>query len=223
MTILIADDDRLALEGLQSTLGKWGHEVVACTDGEEAWNILSHEDNPKLAILDWMMPGLEGVEVCRKVRELDRPLQIYLLLLTVKGSEEDIVSGLEAGADDYVVKPFRPDELWARVRVGIRFIELQEKLLDVERVRVLAETSGATAHVINQPLTVIIGVADLLLMKKLDESVNIQIDSIRKAGTEISEIVAQMKSAEQYVTTPYVNGINIVEFDASKKEEGKDE
>ena len=128
MRILLAEDDRIPLEALKSLLTKWGHDVVACSNGLEAWQILQRDDAPTMAILDWVMPGLEGVDICRKVRELPRNEQTYLILLTGKGSEKDIVTGLEAGADDYVVKPFNREELWARVREGVRFVEIQQKL-----------------------------------------------------------------------------------------------
>ena len=168
MKILIADDNRIVREALEGTLTKWGHTVVACSNGTEAWEILQRDDAPSLAILDWVMPGLEGIEVCQKVRELSRSEQTYIILLTVKESEGDLVSGLESGADDYVVKPFDREELWARVRVGIRFLELQKKFQASEREKVLVETAGAAAHGINQPLTVILGAADMLLDRELD-------------------------------------------------------
>ncbi|MBT3606290.1 MAG: response regulator [Candidatus Latescibacteria bacterium] len=221
MRILLAEDDRIPLEALKSLLTKWGHDVVACSNGLEAWQILQRDDAPTMAILDWVMPGLEGVDICRKVRELPRNEQTYLILLTGKGSEKDIVTGLEAGADDYVVKPFNREELWARVRVGVRFVEIQQKLIEAERSKVLAETAGAAAHKINQPLSVIIGGADLLLDRALDPFQEKYMKAIYKAGEDISQIVKQMEAAQHYVTTPYVKDIQIVNFDAAAKEENQ--
>ena len=219
MKILIADDDEAIRSVLEVTLVRWGHEVVACADGVQAWEALQREDAPKLAILDWMMPGMEGVEVCRRVRKLPRSKQIYILLLTSKGDREDTVAGLEAGADDYITKPFDRQELHARVQVGQRILELQEQLLEGERVKVLAAASVAAAHHINQPLTVIVGMVDLLSkMTAADDLRRPYIESVGEAGERISEIVKQMVAVRQYVTTPYLRGIDMVDFDAASQE-----
>jgi sigma-B regulation protein RsbU (phosphoserine phosphatase) len=128
--ILIAEDDVLARRTLQVPLTRWGYQVVIATDGTEALRVLESSNAPKLAILDWMMPGLDGVEVCRRVRENPRALPAYLILLTARGASEDVIQGLDAGANDYVTKPFDRDELRARVKVGVRVVELQTSLAD---------------------------------------------------------------------------------------------
>ena len=128
--ILVADDDLTSRLVLAGVLRKWGHEVEATVDGTEAWDAMQRPDAPTLAILDWMMPGLSGVEVCSRVRSLESDQPPYLILLTSKGEKADIVAGLEAGADDYLAKPFDPGELRARVDVGRRMIELQTRLLE---------------------------------------------------------------------------------------------
>jgi two-component system, cell cycle response regulator len=130
MKILIADDDVTSRLVLAGVLKKWGHEVAAKVDGTEAWEAMRRPDAPTLAILDWMMPGLDGVEVCRRIRGLQTDQPPYLIVLTSRGDKADIVAGLEAGADDYLAKPFDPGELRARVDVGQRMIELQAKLLE---------------------------------------------------------------------------------------------
>jgi diguanylate cyclase (GGDEF)-like protein len=144
MKILIAEDDPISRRVLESTLIRWGHEVVATTDGAQAMAVLQEKDAPPLAILDWMMPGMDGLEVCRLVRQMSSPTPPYIILLTAKGGKYDMVAGLEAGANDYVTKPFNRDELRARVLVGMRIVELQRSL--VERVRQLerAETELRT-------------------------------------------------------------------------------
>ena len=116
--ILIADDDVIPRWFLQTALVKAGHEVVVAHDGAEAWQLLQQAEAPRLAILDWLMPGLDGVDVCRKVRQWDHAPYVYLILLTSKDQQEDIIAGLEAGADDYLTKPFDPQELEARLRTG---------------------------------------------------------------------------------------------------------
>ncbi len=127
--ILIAEDDPISRRMLQAFLTKWGYQVDAVSDGVEAWAVLEKPDAPQLALLDWMMPGAEGPQVCRKVRELtDRPYT-YIVLLTARGQKDDLLEGLESGADDYLTKPFDSQELRARLRVGERILDLQHKLI----------------------------------------------------------------------------------------------
>ena len=142
MRILIADDDLLIRRILEKILGKSGHEVVAAASGSEAWQILSGQDPPALAILDWMMPQMTGVEVCRKVRAAGGSAPTYLVVLTSRGQTDDLVTAFEAGADDYITKPFEAEELRARVSVGVRMITLQQQLAD--RILALEES---LAHV----------------------------------------------------------------------------
>lgn len=128
MKILIAEDDLTSRHRLETVLTKWGYEVVSCSNGKQAWERLQDTHAPQLAILDWIMPEMEGIEVCRRLREIDTQNPIYVILLTTQKGKENIVCGLEAGADDYIIKPFEPDELQARIRVGYRVLQLQEKL-----------------------------------------------------------------------------------------------
>ena len=129
MRILIADDNAVFRVVLQAMLANWGYSVTAATDGDEALAILQTEDSPRLAILDWSMPRMDGLEVCRKIRDRESAAgYIYILILTAKTDSEDLVEALEAGADDYVQKPLRSQELRARLRAGSRIVELQERL-----------------------------------------------------------------------------------------------
>jgi phosphoserine phosphatase RsbU/P len=122
--ILIADDDRLSTMVLGRTLEKWGFEVVVTHDGAAAWAAIVGDKPPALAILDWMMPQIDGIDLCRRVRATSLPSPVYLILLTARTSQADLVAGLEAGADDYLTKPFDPDELRARIHVGRRTLAL---------------------------------------------------------------------------------------------------
>lgn len=126
--LLIAEDDALARRTLEFIFQKAGYELLIATDGPSALEALQHHDTPILAVLDIVMPGIDGIEVCQRVRALSYVVPPYVILLTVKGSRDDIVRGLEAGADDYVTKPFDPEELQARVRAGARIVELQHNL-----------------------------------------------------------------------------------------------
>ena len=142
MKILIADDDRLMRRMLEVILAKSGHELVAAASGSEAWQILSGPEAPSLAILDWMMPKMTGLEVCSKVREAGAAVPTYLIVLTSRGQTDDLVTAFEAGADDYITKPFEAEELRARVSVGVRMVTLQQQLAD--RILALEES---LAHV----------------------------------------------------------------------------
>lgn len=137
MRILIAEDDITSRVLLKHMLAEWGYEVLVTKDGNEAWEALKAEDAPRLALLDWMMPGLDGVEICRKVRQLDVSNPTYIILLTSRSGKKDIVAGLEAGANDYIGKPYETDELRVRVKVGERVAALQSAL--AEQVHSLRE------------------------------------------------------------------------------------
>jgi diguanylate cyclase (GGDEF)-like protein len=127
--ILVADDDSVIRCSIEALLSKWGYDLVVATNGNEAWGILQREDSPRLALLDWMMPGMNGPALCKLVRALNAVPYTYLILLTGRDRKEDMVSGLEAGADDYLTKPFNAFELKARLRTGERILELQEELI----------------------------------------------------------------------------------------------
>jgi two-component system, cell cycle response regulator len=147
---LVADDDTASRILLQKVLTKWGYDVVTASGGEEAWKILTGDNAPDLAVLDWMMPELDGVEVCRRVRALDLSSPPYLILLTSRGDKQDIATGLEAGAADYVQKPFDHDELRARLLVGRRFAELNRKLLDTQRELRRQALTDPLTHIMNR-------------------------------------------------------------------------
>jgi len=140
--VLIAEDDALSRRVLEDTITRSGYDLVVTTDGLQAWEALQQEDAPLLAILDWMMPGMDGLQICRKVRESPAPVPTYLILVTTRERKEDIVAGLEAGANDYITKPFDRAELLARVRVGVRVVELQQSL-----ARRVSQLQEALAHV----------------------------------------------------------------------------
>lgn len=130
MKILVADDDAVSRRLLEATLNRAGYEVVAAADGTTAASILAAEDGPRLALLDWMMPGMDGPSVCREVRAHRENPYVYMLVLTSKETKDDVIAGLASGADDYLTKPFHPEELKARLRTGQRILELEDKLVE---------------------------------------------------------------------------------------------
>ena len=128
MRVLIADDDLISSRILQIRLTKWGYEVTKTSNGTDALEQLSSKDAPRIAILDWMMPGIDGIEVCKRIRSLDGIEQPYIILITATATKENIVGGLNAGADDYLSKPFNDEELRARLHAGLRITQLQTAL-----------------------------------------------------------------------------------------------
>jgi len=142
MKVLIAEDDQVSRRLLEVTLERMDYEVESTENGVQALEGLIKPDAPRLAILDWMMPEMDGVDVCRRIREMEFDKYIYIIFLTAKGQKKDIVTGLEAGADDYLIKPFDPHELRSRLAVGKRILDLEAALEDK-----VQELESALAHV----------------------------------------------------------------------------
>ncbi len=128
MKVLVADDDQITRKVVRALLNKWGYEAVEAEDGDQAWQILQQDDAPRLILADWIMPGIDGPELCRRLRIKSDSSYHYIILLTSRDSKEDIVGGLNAGADDYITKPFMTQELEVRLRIGVRILELQQSL-----------------------------------------------------------------------------------------------
>jgi len=146
MTILIADDDPVSCRLLDRLLRKWGYEVIAVNNGTEAWEVLQANDAPRVALLDWMMPGVDGLEICRRIRARSSQPYVYIMLLTANDKVGNLVEGLESGADDYLTKPFHPQELRARLRVGLRMLELESGLVEArEKLRFKASHDALTS------------------------------------------------------------------------------
>ena len=138
MRVLVADDEATSRHLIQTVLTGWGFEVLLAAEGGEALDILGASSPPEIVLLDWIMPGADGLEVCRRIRAAKPHATTYIILVTARGGLENVVQGLEAGADDYLTKPFDPRELRARLRAGVRIVQLQGALL--ERYRQLEES-----------------------------------------------------------------------------------
>jgi diguanylate cyclase (GGDEF)-like protein len=150
MKILIADDESISRRMLHSLLQKWGYEVMEAEDGDSAWEKLRAPDAPRMALLDWMMPGQNGVDVCRALRKQRPEPYTYILLLTARDSKDGVVEGLESGADDYLTKPFNPQELKARIRVGLRLLDLEDNLVQAREAMRFKATHDALTGVWNR-------------------------------------------------------------------------
>ena len=177
MKILIAEDDLTSRLILENMLTKWGYDVVSATNGTDAWGKLQEEDAPRLLILDWMMPGIEGVEICKRIRKNSKSEDqyTYVMLLTAKESKENIVTGMEAGADDYITKPFDMHELRVRVRAGERIVQLQSELLNAKKeLEILSCTDPLTGVLNRRAILSKVG-AELSRAKRENTSVSILI------------------------------------------------
>lgn len=188
MKVLVADDDNATRSILEHALAEWGYDTVAAENGEEAWNLLSGTvEAPRMALLDWVMPGIDGLEVCRKLKQREDAAPVYTILLTAKTEKADLVAGLEAGADDFITKPFERDELRSRLAAGARIVQYESaldgqnelleeyagkmeslaeqrarQLVHSDRMATLGIMAAGIAHEINNPATFISGNIALL-------------------------------------------------------------
>lgn len=178
MRVLIADDDAVARRLLEVTLTHWGYQVVSVSSGLEAIQALEARDAPSMAILDWEMPGIEGVEVCRRSRKQAEGRYTYIILLTARNRKEDIVEGLQSGADDYVIKPFDTYELQARVRAARRIVELQDQLI--------ASRDALEVQATHDPLT------GLWNRRAIFEILGREIARSQRQGTPVAVILADV-------------------------------
>ena len=223
MRILVAEDDAMQREVVDTHLRSWGYEPILCEDGAQARDALDVADPPNLLLLDWNMPFVDGLELCRKARGSEQTANAYVLIITSNDRPDDVVEALEAGADDFVAKPFRVQELRARVRVGARITELQRQALDAERNRVLMQTAGAAAHELSQPLSVILGVSQLLLRDPtLEGRARERAESICEQAKKSQVIMTRIAEVRQYTTRHYAGDTRIVDFRAGAKPESAD-
>ncbi len=143
--VLIVDDDTEFRSGLEDLVNEWGYEVVGANHGLDAWQLLLGEDGPRLTLIDWRMPGIDGVQLCRMIRKQSKEDYIYIILISVKDQNDEIVQGLFAGADDYITKPFFPQELKARIMGGSRILRMQRRLIRMrEELRLRAASDPLT-------------------------------------------------------------------------------
>lgn len=187
MRILIADDDPISRLALETKLAEWGYDVTACANGAEALRAMQGAGAPEMAILDWIMPDLDGLSICKELRKQAQEPYIYILVLTVRDRKQDLVAALEAGADDYLAKPFDPNELRARLWAGRRILGLQQELIasrDALRIQASRDpltglwNRGAILNLLRQemdrarrehsPLSV--ALADLDLFKQINDT-----------------------------------------------------
>lgn len=173
MKVLVADDSSLSRRILRDLLSRWGYEVVVCSDGDEAWKALQEKDSPVLAILDWEMPGMNGVEICRRIRAQAREPYTYVILLTANDKKEAVVEGMAAGADDYVRKPFNEHELEVRLRAGRRVTDLESELITAREILRARATHDMMTGLLNR--AAILDILDHELARSLREKTSLAV------------------------------------------------
>ncbi|MEQ1824502.1 MAG: diguanylate cyclase [Pirellula sp.] len=221
--ILIADDDGLSLGMLRGVLSKSGYEVVSANNGNTAWELLQSNDAPRLAILDWGMPGLEGIEICRRLRQLRTNTPCYVILITARNTKADIVSGLQAGANDFITKPFDRSELLARVQVGRTVTELQAeiqalasrdsltKLLNRHALTEEADREWSRSNRFQGPLSCVM--LDIDYFKKINDThghlvgdvVIASVADVLRQGSRVSDVIARYGGEEFCALLPETN------------------
>lgn len=219
MKILIVDDDRTSRMMLRAILEKWQFEVVEAENGYAAWSILSEEDYPRLLIIDWMMPRMTGLELCRKISQEHNRQQFYVLMLTARGERQDLIEGLNAGADDFSSKPWNNEELHARINVGCRMLHLQEQAAQEQKLQGVLEMAGAVCHELNQPLQVALGYADMLMVDIEDDDPRKDaLEKISESIIKMGELTRKIMNVTDIKTISYLEGYSkIIDIHKSSK------
>ncbi len=220
MQILIVDDDPTSRTILQAVLEKWNFITRLAADGEEAWGIIQEEGSPRLLLLDWMMPGIDGPTLCRRIREEMSRESFYILMLTARDSRKDLIMGLESGADDYIGKPWDNEELKARLNVGRRILKLQNESFKRQRLQGVLEMAGAVCHELNQPLQVVSGYTEMLMTEvKPDDPIRESLEKILEGVEKMGSLTGKLMQITDYQTRGYLDGkLSIIDIDKSTKE-----
>lgn len=198
---------------LASVLARWGYEVEAAVDGQQAWELLREVRRPTLALLDWMMPGLTGPQLCQRLRKRETAPPLYIILVTSRTAHEDLLQGLQMGADDYVCKPYDVQELQVRVQVGLRMLSCQADMAEQEKLRGVLEMAGAVCHELNQPLQIASYHADDLLARLSgDDPHRESIQAIAEAVERLATLTRKVSQVSRYAATSYLSR-TIVDLD----------
>ena len=219
MRILLADDDAVARTLLAAVIADLGHEPVVAENGEDAWDTFEREPAP-LGLLDINMPGLDGLSVCRRIRQHDVGRDTFVIIVTARDAREDLTAVLEAGADDYVTKPSSPENLRARLEIAqqriVQNAARRAAESELARARWLAgigETTIALEHEINNPLSALLGNAELLLMEDgLTEEQAQQVRVIREQATRIADVVRRLAKLKNPRSVEYLRGATMLDL-----------
>lgn len=218
MKTLVVEDNAATRKLLEILLAKWGYEVKVAGNGQSALDIIGAPEPPRLILLDWIMPGMDGIELCRRIRRSHSGAETgHIIILTARGEKKDIVEGLQAGADDYVVKPFDAGELRVRIDAGRRIIELQDALDRRGKIQGVLEMAGAVCHEMNQPLQTVTGYLDLIMMETTGEDSGLleRLRVIKEQINHMGGITRKLMRITTYETREYTEGTKIIDIDKS--------
>ncbi len=218
--ILVIDDDPVTRAYLEKLLTKEGYHVLLAESGQKGRRLLE-EKRPQVVLLDWMMPGLDGMEFCRRVRSTPSLCSVYIIVLSMISGTESVVYALETGADDYLSKPLhdKRQELLARIEVGFRIQKMQEKALQAERLQGVLEMAGAFAHEINQPLMAMAGLVDLLFMDLDKNHPGFDVAGrLKKQIYRLGKLTKKLNHITRYETVEYPDGIKLFDIEKSSEE-----
>ena len=225
MEVILADDTALTRRLLQATLEQRGHTITAVADGAEAW-LAFERSAPPLVVLDWQMPGLDGVEVCRRIRASDASRDTFVLMVTARDSTDDLARALDAGADDYAMKPITPVHFAARIAIAERRIEqnaarwrAEESLARAQWLSGIGETALAIQHEVNNPLAALLTSASVILMDdSLPASLRLDHESINQQARRIADVVRRLASLEQPSSVEYIAGSRMIDLSGQQTE-----
>lgn len=225
LKVLLADDDPVSLKILQMALRPEGYEITAVSNGSDAWRLIEDSNPPAIAVIDWMMPDMDGISLCRKLRQLDsrRQSYTYVLLVTARGDSDDIVQGLRAGADDYLVKPLNLSELRARVQVGRRIVDLQKELL--ARNHMLEDYNAAVSHDLKTPLIAVRMTLEQVvegLYGPVEKPVGVVLSRSRDSVAELLSMCDTILSLAKYGSDDVLTGTSKVEMLSLVRDAGRD-
>jgi DNA-binding response OmpR family regulator len=219
MRVLLAEDDDFMRLLVEAVLRAVGHDVLATTNGEEAWEAFQRE-RPRMAILDWQMPVLDGLEVCRRIREVDPDRMTTIIVVTARDANEDLFRALDAGVDDYVVKPVTPEQLQARLTIAERRMgqddlrrEMERRLAEAQRLAGIGETTLALQHEINNPLAALLGNAALISSGLVrDDEATACLQVIVEQAQRIGAVVKKLATMRNLQSVEYVQGSRMIDL-----------
>ena len=219
MEVILADDTALTRRLLQATLEQRGHTVLAVANGAEAWRAFE-QSRPPLIVLDWQMPELDGVEVCRRIRASSASRDVFVLMVTARDSSDDLARALDAGADDYVMKPITPVHFAARIAIAERRIEqnaarwrAEEALARAQWMSGIGETALAIQHEVNNPLAALLTSASVLLMDEtMAPPLRRDLESISQQARRIADVVRRLQGLEEPSSVEYIAGARMLDL-----------
>ncbi len=217
--ILVVDDDpNIALLIKMTLAKKLSYDIEIAESGEQAIDLIN-ENAPEIILLDVMMPGISGIEVCQIIKSREETKYIPVIMLSARREAEDMIKGMEAGAADYIIKPFNPEELLARVRVHLRIKELEKEATDKRQLEAIIKMSVTLQHEINNPLTGVLGNLELLQNRNemSDEEMDELLSVVYKSSLKIKELVKQMGHLGKVVSTAYMNDDEMIDLTLSSE------